>query len=80
MKKFIIALILTFCCISLNAQQWKYVGHVQAFENDNGSLREVPDGAEIYSKIISGNTVYMAIIGTVVKRIKLYNELIANVI
>lgn len=62
MKKLVTTLILAICSISLNAQQWKYVGNVQAFENDNGSFWEVPDGAEIYSKIISGNTVYMAII------------------
>lgn len=60
MKKLLTALILTICCISLNAQQWKYVGHVQAFENDNGRFWEVPNGAEIYSQMISGSTVYMA--------------------
>lgn len=60
MKKLLTTLVLTICCISLNAQQWKYVGHVQAFENDNGSFWEVPNGAEIYFRIISGSTVYMA--------------------
>lgn len=60
MKKLLTILILTICSISLNAQNLKYIGHVQAFENDNGRFWEVPDGAEIYSKIISDNTVYMA--------------------
>lgn len=70
MKKLLTILISVICVASTDAQtysqsvnavvpDWNYIGLIKAYEYESGGFWQVPSDVELYSKIKTGNTVYM---------------------